>query len=98
VAGVLYVDSNAEGFFIDDEELGRIRTMTQEFLDGLENAQKLGLDRIRNIALTGLSRDAPARDELPEKVTGALELVADPPAPTTQHAFQFNFDYSDFVF
>jgi hypothetical protein len=97
VAGVIFIDSKAGGFFIDDDELQRLVCMTQLFLNGLEKTPGITLDRIRNVPLTGLGTDVPPAEGLPDNVNHVLELVGAIAPPKASNPFQFNFDYSDFV-
>jgi hypothetical protein len=96
VVGVIYVDSKAEDFFIDDEELGKLVSVTQHFIDGIEQS-KAKLDRIRNIPLTGLGTGPPAAENIPGNVSRVLEIVRSVRTPLSRGPLQLNFDYSDFV-
>jgi hypothetical protein len=97
VAGVIYIDSKAERFFVDDDELRGLVLMIQEFLDGLERSPRDAFDRIRNLPLTGLSNMAPPTEDLPDAVADVIELVGTVAPPRTSKPFQFNYDYSDIV-
>jgi hypothetical protein len=96
VSAVIYVDSEAGGFFVSDDELKRLVLMSQQFLDGLEKPP-VTFDRIRNARLTGLGTKVPPAEGLPGNVQDVLELVRDVEPPRASEAFQLNFDYSDFV-
>lgn len=97
VVGVMYIDSNAKGFFIDNKELSGLVFMAQEFLNGLERAESTPFDRIRNVPLTGYGTEVPPAGSLPKRVRNVLELVTQIGAPKTSRPFQLNYDYSDFV-
>lgn len=99
VAGIIYIDSTAPTFFIEDEGLRPLVSMTNLLIYGLENPPLAKFDRIRNVPLKGLRDTAPARDELPNdiEVRDALELVDAIAAPRSSKEFQFNFDCADFV-
>jgi hypothetical protein len=98
VAGVIYIDSTAPDFFVDDKELKRLVLMTQQFLNGTETyLSSMSSQRIRNVPLTGVATTMAAARPLPSKTRGVLELVEGVQPPTTQPCFQFNLDYSDFV-
>jgi hypothetical protein len=97
VAGVIYIDSKAERFFVDDDELRRLVLMAKQFLDGLERSPADAFDRIRNLPLTGLSKVPLPVQDLPSAVVDAIELVGTVAPPRTSKPFQFNYDYSDIV-
>jgi len=96
VAGVLYVDSTADNYYVEDDTLEVIVKMASHFLDGVSKPPKV-FDRMRNLPLSALGETVPPPDPLPNEVSAALELVATVDPPKTDAAFQFNFDYSDFV-
>jgi hypothetical protein len=97
VAGIIYLDSKAPGFSVDDDELLGLVVMAQHFLDGLERAPRDAFDRVRNLPFTGLSESAPPAEGLPGEVADAIELVGALPPPRTSKAFQFNYDYQDII-
>ena len=96
VAGVIFMDSMAEGYFIDDAELDGLVLMADQFVASLEEPQDT-FDRIRNVALSALAQDIRPAEPLPHEVDGILELVNAVDPPKTSKPFKFNFDYSDFV-
>ena len=96
VAGIIYIDSEAPGFFIADDELRCLVAMTQEFIGSLAGISAGAFDRIRN-PLSNLGTKIPQAERLPSKVGHALELVSDVDPPKAADAFQLNFDYSDFI-
>lgn len=95
VLGVIYIDSTAAGFFIDDEKLKQLVQMAQSFLSALLRASLSSIDRVRNIPL--VSRvDVKQHVEIFDKnVEGLLELVNNVRPPKLDTALQFNFDFSD---
>jgi hypothetical protein len=95
VAGVIFIDSKAPGFFVDDGELRGLVLVAQHFLDALEKSPRDAFDRLRNLPFTGLGRLAPPPEGLPGEVADAIELVSAVAPPSTSKAFQFNYDYSD---
>jgi hypothetical protein len=97
LAGVVYIDSNAKGFFIDDKELNGIVSIISHFLYGLERTPLNTFDRLRNVPLTPLGSNVPLAESLPDKVRHVLELVSKVAPPKTSGPFQLNFDNSDFV-
>jgi hypothetical protein len=97
VAGVIYIDSATQGFYIDDQELGRLVSMTQHLVNGLEKIPAAAFDRIRNVPLSGTGNKLPKAEDLPNNVRNELELVTAVNPPRTSKPFQFNYDYSDFV-
>lgn len=96
VAGVIYMDSMAEGYFMDDAELAKLILMADQFVASLEKPQDT-FDRIRNVTLSALAKEIRPAEPLPREVDGILELVNAVDPPKTSKSFQFNFDYSDFV-
>jgi hypothetical protein len=96
VAGVLYVDSTADAFYVDDSELASLVSMVNEFVRGLERSNS-AFDRIRNVPLSDISETARPPKRFPRAVEDALELVQAVDPPRSARSFQFNFDYSDFV-
>jgi hypothetical protein len=97
VAGVIYVDSKAKGFFVDDGQLAVLVAMAQTFLDGLVSATQEDFGRVRNVPLSGVKKKAPPPKYIPKSVRGALEVVRTVAPPRAGKEFQFNFDYSDFT-
>jgi hypothetical protein len=97
IAGVVYIDSTAGEFFVDDELLKDVVFVIREFIIGLERETPHLPNRVVNVPLTGLCNDIPPAELLPQEVSGALQLVADIDPPQTNEAFQFNFEYSDFI-
>ena len=97
VVGVIYIDSMAEHFFIDDDELRSLARMSEVFLLALERAESRPFDRIKNVQLRTLGNSVPPASPFPEKVRGELELVAQVSPPRVSTPFQFNYDYSDFI-
>jgi hypothetical protein len=104
VAGVIFVDSTAERFYVDDAQLELLVSMTKRFVDGLvrkpepgsDNAAGISSARIRNVPLRRPGSPLNDSEPLPSDVSDAFELCTIAP-PKTTDAFQFNFDYSDFV-
>ena len=97
VIGVIYVDSTAPKFFIDDKELKEISSMASQFLGALGRAETKPMDRIRNIQLSEIGHEPTTAKRLPKKATGVLELIDSVPCPRTELPFQINYDYSDFL-
>jgi hypothetical protein len=93
VAGVIYIDSEAAGFFVSDDELKSLVSMTEQFLEGLKT-QDSSFDRIRNVELTGLGIEVPPAEPLPSNVQDVLELVDSVAPPKGSQAFQLNFEVS----
>lgn len=97
VIGVIYIDSEADGFFIDDMEILGLVSVAQEFLNGLERTEASPFDRIRNVPLSGAGTKVPPPGMVPKKERKVLELLMEIPAPRTSRRLQLNYDYSDFV-
>jgi hypothetical protein len=97
VLGVIYIDSDAPGFFVDDKSLQILLSIAQRFLDGLSRSPSADdLGRVRNFRLSAIGNKRTATKALVGKAARSLELV-DVVPPTTTSPFQLNFDYSDFV-
>lgn len=96
VTGVIYIDSEAENFFIANEELGSIVNMATELLNALTRANKKPFDRIRNIETSSTNKQSKPIDSLPQETRDTLELVTEISPPQTNELLNLNFDYSDF--
>jgi len=97
VAAIIYIDSNAPGFFIEDDCLQILIAIAQRFLDGLSRPSSADdLGRVRNFRLSGIGRKRTSVKSLPASAARSLELVH-VASPATTSPFQLNFDYSDFV-
>ena len=97
VAGIIYIDSEAPGFFIEEGEMKCLVSMAQQFLDGLEETPVTPFNRIRNVPFAARNTEPTVVEELPNDVKDALELVEQVAPPKVSKPFQFNFDYTDFV-
>ncbi len=95
VAGVIYLDSKTEGFFIDNDQLTILASITQHFLESLSSASKNAFERVKNLPLTGIQNNASSRENLPNEVADVIELISTIDPPKTVEPFQFNYDYSD---
>jgi hypothetical protein len=93
VIGVVYIDSTAENFYIDDEELKIITAMAQAFLSDLERREPF--DRVRNQMLSTSSVRL-KRGSLPEYAKHTIDIATALAPPQTSGPFQLNFDYTDF--
>jgi hypothetical protein len=96
VCGVIYIDSKAHDYYIDDEQLTTLVSIAQSFLDGVVGRND-PLGGIRNVHLSSTSNARLLPGKPPKGVSKALELVTKVPPPRSSESFQFNFDYSDFV-
>lgn len=97
VVGVIYIDSDAPGFFVEDESLQTISAIAQRFLDGLSRSSSTDdLGRVRNFRLSAIGHKRTKVRGLVGKAARSLEIV-DVAPPATDSPFQLNFDYSDFV-
>jgi hypothetical protein len=97
VSGVIYIDSTAEKFFVDDRHVGLISAMAQNFLNSLVETRPDTFGRVRNFLLSSVKTKAKQAGQLPKSVRGVLELVTNVSLPRSSHEFQLNFDYSDFT-
>jgi hypothetical protein len=97
VFGVIYIDSTAENYFVEDDGLECLVSMAQEFLLGLERMEGKPFERIVNVPLSALHDSAVVAKPLPASVAGTIDFVTTVNPPRTAKAFQLNYDYSDFV-
>ena len=93
VVGIIYIDSTARNFYIDDNELKSIVAMAQAFLSDLERREPF--DRIRNQMLSTSTLKLENRG-LPEFAKETIDIVSAMRPPRTSGPFQLNFDYTDF--
>ena len=97
VAAVIYIDSDAPDFFVDDQGLRILIAIAQRFLDSLTRSSFADdLGRVRNFRLSAIGSKRTSVKALVGKAAQSLELV-DVAPPATTSPFQLNFDYSDFV-
>lgn len=96
VLGVIYIDSTAPDYFINNSVLNRIVSMAGSFVEALERLSNNPVDRVKNIPLVEISDAVNARQDLPPSVEGILSLVNNVKCPQLQKPLQLNFDYSDF--
>jgi hypothetical protein len=96
VAGVVYIDSSAPNYYIDDDDLTVLVSIAQNFLDGLAERDLQELGGVRNFPLAELTRKKKKASELPQAVRRTLELASLRP-PSTRSPYQLNYDFSDFA-
>ena len=65
VIGVLYVDSMAKGFFIEDEDIRTLVSMAQKFLDGLVASPVEAFGRVHNFRLSESSEKSISSERAP---------------------------------
>lgn len=97
VAGVIYIDSTDEHFFLENSNLKEIVRIANELIKALEASKATSLNRIRNIPTGSIECDAPPPVELPPVANGVLEVMDEVAPPSSNQKFEFNFDYSDFI-
>jgi hypothetical protein len=97
VSCVLYIDSEASGFYVEDDELQKLVETAQLFFDAVARAPMDAFDRVYNMEFSPKKEEARAAGSLTRKIADAVHLVSAIDPPKTYKAFQFNFDYSDFV-
>jgi hypothetical protein len=97
VAGVLYIDSEAPDYFVDDSRVKELAAMLELFARDASDFGLVEFRRIRNRSIGKKQNGIPLKDTIPPNVTGALETVDVVEPPRTDKAFQLNFDYVDFV-
>lgn len=98
VIGVIYIDSKAPNFFINNADLKRIVSMASEFLEALLRTRHTPLNRIGNVALAEISLEIKPAEVLPQDMCDVFALVAEVDPPRISEAFYLNYDYSDFLF
>ncbi|QOZ06642.1 FAD/NAD(P)-binding protein [Bradyrhizobium sp. CCBAU 51765] len=96
VVGVIYVDSNAPGYYIDDTKLAAVVSIAQRFLESLAAPRVEQLGHVRNFPLSELTRRNKSAPKLPTAARITLELAPLLP-PSTNVPFQLNYDVSEFV-
>lgn len=96
VMGVIYIDSTAPRYFIEDKELTQLVEMARAFISALSKATTSSIDRIRNIHLTERTGSAGKPEGLDKKAKGLLELVEAVDPPVVVGPLPLNFDFSDF--
>ncbi|WP_315806817.1 MULTISPECIES: hypothetical protein [unclassified Bradyrhizobium] len=96
VAGVIYVDSNAPDYYIDDARMAAVVSIAQRFLESLAAPPVEQLGHIRNFPLSELMVSNKRAIQLPESAKRTLELAPVLP-PFTNVPFQLNYDVSEFV-
>jgi len=95
VIGVVYVDSEADDFYVEDEELRSLIVLIQRFLSEIEKRD--GFNRIRNQPLSSVTNLPSARREIHPGIADAFEAIRSIDPPRSARPFQMNFDYSDFA-
>jgi hypothetical protein len=96
VSGVIYIDSEANKYYIKDEQVKTLVAIAQSFLDAMARRNE-AFGGIRNLPLSSAQTSPKPRQQMPAKVQNALELMSGIQPPHSHERFQFNFDYSDFV-
>ena len=97
VIGVLYIDSEKKGFFLDREPLKVLISMAQLFLASMASSSIAPPDRIGNVQMERLS-DSDTHESQPVlKIEKRLEIIQSTEPPTVDTAMQINFDFTDFL-
>jgi hypothetical protein len=96
VAGVLYVDSEEPGWFVDDVRVQDISSMVETFVRDSSKFSSVQFRRIRNQPSSARQEKVPAKHSIPSAMKEALDVVSVQP-PRAIEPFQLNFDYVDFV-
>ncbi|MFH6786299.1 MULTISPECIES: FAD-dependent oxidoreductase [Methylobacterium] len=97
VAGVIYIDSTAADFDIEDDDLMQIVQITNSFIAALEKSSSTTMNRIRNVPVGTSDCEPPNPQVLLPEFSSALEIVEGISPPVSASKFHFNFDYSDFI-
>jgi hypothetical protein len=97
VVGVLYIDSEAPGYFIHDSRVKDLAAMVERFVQDTSSFGLVEFRRIRNRSARKRWNSVPARYSVPTSMAEVLEMVSSVQPPRTTKAFQLNFDYVDFV-
>lgn len=95
VAGVIYVDSQVPDFFVCDNQLRLLVSMTQTFVASLARIADEPFGNIQK-PLPAFDAKIPPTEQLPDGVRNVLELTDIEP-PKAPGPFQLSFDSSDFV-
>jgi hypothetical protein len=95
VCGVVYVDSKDDGFWLSDDDVGRLKIVVEHAVENIRSGSSLPLDRLRNTPLRNVTSTLPSSINVPETVEGALEALNKVSPPSLQDKFIFNFDHSD---
>ena len=98
VAGVLYVDSEAPDWFIDNERAKDLSTIVERFVRDASEFGLVEFRRIQNRSSGTRPETVPPKHIIPTTgpVAVAFEIVS-VAAPRATKPFQLNFDYVDFV-
>jgi hypothetical protein len=97
VAGILYIDSEASGYFIDNKGVKSLRDMVERFVRDASDFGLIEFRRIRNRSSGKEAKNLSPRDSVPANVASVLKIVSEVGPPRTTKPFQLNFDYVDFV-
>ena len=97
VAGVLYIDSEAPNYFVDDARVRQLAVLLEQFVSGAADFRSSGTNRIRNLPTGKAGAALLEKEPVPDTVASALELVNGVSPPRSGREFQLNFDYADFV-
>jgi len=96
VVGVIYVDSDAPHYYIDDDRLAVLVSIAQRFLESLASPTVEQLGHVRNFPLSEIAKRRRAAAGLPLVASKTLELAGITP-PSTRVPFQLNYDFSEFL-
>ncbi|UPT64919.1 MAG: NAD(P)-binding protein [Hyphomonadaceae bacterium JAD_PAG50586_4] len=94
VSAVLYIDTTSQ-MHLSDEEVREIVKICNNWLADIVNSSK-DLDRVYNLRLSAIGRNAPPPAEVSYAITRAFELMDGVLPPETKKPFQLNYDYNDF--
>ena len=97
VAGILYIDSDASNYFIENKGVKSLCDMLECFVRDASDFGLLEFRRIRNRSAGKKADSLSAKDSVPPNVARVLEIVSEVNPPRTAKPFQLNFDYVDFV-
>lgn len=97
VAGVLYIDSEAPSYFIDDNRMKDLSAIMERFAQDVSEPRFAEFRRIRNSSIAKNNRRVPTKISMPAEAAVALEFISSVAPPRTSKAFHLNFDYVDFV-
>lgn len=97
VIGVIYIDSKAPGFFLEDEDLDPLLRMSGALLAALCLPRDAPPDRISNVQMDrhpAIPVDAPRTTV---DIESRLEIIQAIEPPTLDAEMQINFDFTDFL-
>lgn len=97
VIGVIYVDSKAPGFFVEDEALKPLLRMARALLTALNLPRNAPPDRISNVQMDRHPAFPVTAPPIVDDMESRLEIIQSIEPPTLDAEMQINFDFTDFL-